>query len=90
MSADRPNNADAADCAHDRAPDTTTAGGWIRADQQSPDDGRTVLVACCHNSEPVWLGYHDDGRWLSIDGMDIDDVTHWQDLPDPPIPEGTP
>lgn len=51
---------------------------------QLQDDGRTVLIVCPQNSEPVWIGYHDEGRWLAVDGLEVEVVTHWQDLPDPP------
>ena len=68
MSGDRPNNADALDCGEERPRTDCAAGDWIAAIDELPDDERTVLVACVKNSEPVWLGYHDDGRWLSIDG----------------------
>lgn len=98
MIPDRPNNADAADCGSDLPPGKVPTPrpwpdapkalrSWIDAASELPDDGRTVLIACAANSEPVWLGYHDAGHWLSIDGFGIDDVTHWQDLPDPPQEE---
>ncbi len=58
---------------------------WMRSQDRLPDDGITVLVSVPEcESEPVWLGYHDDG-WRWIDGQAVrGTVTHWRHLPDPP------
>lgn len=56
---------------------------WIPVDERLPDDDITVLVAISNSDEPVWLGWHDDAGWCSVDAMPIR-VTHWQPIPKPP------
>ena len=58
---------------------------WIDCHERLPDDDITVLVVlppkmCC---DPVWLGYHEDGKWLEI-GTDkvLETVTHWAHMPE--------
>jgi hypothetical protein len=72
----------------------TDGGGdmpsWIACTDRLPDEELTVLVYAPAQSEPVWLGYLDDGMWRSVDprgGSSILDVTHWMDLPEPPEPD---
>lgn len=50
---------------------------------EPPDDDITVLLHHPSHSEPVWLGYRNDGRWMNVDGWEIEssDVTHWAHLP---------
>jgi len=54
---------------------------WHTADEQLPDDGITVLVHAPDDSEPVWPGYHEGGRWLSAEGFEIANVIEWAEMP---------
>lgn len=56
---------------------------WIACADELPDEELTVLVYAPAQPDPVWLGYLDQGMWLSVEGADLD-VTHWMDLPEPP------
>lgn len=57
---------------------TTEAVTWHDA-STPPDDDTTVLLHHPRLNEPVWLGYHDGGKWWTLDHMRIQshDVTHW-------------
>lgn len=57
---------------------------WISVDDCLPDSDITVLVCMTDQSEPVWLGYHDGEKWLSLEGSEIT-VTHWSDIPGPMV-----
>lgn len=54
---------------------------WIPVAAELPDADETVLVSCANGSDPVWLGYYEDGTWRDVDGSDIEHVTHWLPLP---------
>ena len=49
-----------------------------------PSDERLVLY--CWQGE-VWLGFYDADGWNDLDGMLLAEgtVTHWMELPEPPI-----
>ena len=53
-----------------------------------PDVGLCVLIHCPGESEPVWLGYHDDaaGEWITAEGNPVY-VQSWAPLPEPPAEE---
>lgn len=55
------------------------------AGSMPPDDGVLVLVHCPEESEPVWIGNHDDesGEWFTAEGKRVD-VVSWAPMPDPP------
>jgi hypothetical protein len=59
---------------------------WIACEDDRPDEDMIVIVYAPAQNDPVWLGYHDGDRWLSVDGTELD-VSHWQDLPEPPDAE---
>lgn len=56
---------------------------WRDAKTDPPDDETTVLIQMPGASEPVWMGYREDGRWYVIDGWEPSDypVTRWAELP---------
>ena len=54
-----------------------------RAYDDLPDSDTTVLVAAAGGIEPVWLGYFNGEKWVTIEGYEIT-VTHWADLPQGP------
>jgi hypothetical protein len=59
---------------------------WTSVDDRLPDDDVTVLVCAPGASEPVWLGYYDEGEWFSIDhesyALDLEAlVTAWAKMP---------
>lgn len=53
---------------------------WIPADLTLPDDDITVMVAITDCGEPVWLGWHDESGWYSVEALPIK-VTHWMPIP---------
>lgn len=56
---------------------------WISVKDRLPDDEITVLIATVNSDEPVWMGWHDDSGWYSVDAGPIK-VSHWMPLPIPP------
>ncbi len=58
---------------------------WIPVQECLPDSDLTVITfsptGC---DDPVWLGYWDGEYWFSAEGFRIV-VTHWMDLPEPPV-----
>lgn len=60
------------------------SAAWIPVTEKLPDDDITVMIAG-KMDEPVWLGFHDDTGWYSVDAMPLRNmVTHWRNLPEPP------
>jgi hypothetical protein len=58
---------------------------WKSVEEELPDDETSVLVFAPNDSEPVWIGFHEDGKWRSPCGMPLTHrVTHWAHLPEPP------
>ena len=53
---------------------------WVSAAQELPDDGDIVLVTV---DNETWIGALDDGVWRDLDGLPMDNVTHWCELPQP-------
>lgn len=66
-------------------PSTTRVIIWKAVEDEMPDSDATVLIAC-ETDEPVWLGYHDGETWRTADGAAMN-VTHWAELPEPPVME---
>ena len=56
------------------------AMNWSLTSETLPEDGEIVLVTA---SGETWIGALDDGVWRDLDGMPMDDVTHWCELPEP-------
>lgn len=59
---------------------------WISKNDELPDEGVTVLLHTTGEGEPVWPGYFDEATahgyiWRSVDGMEIEGVTHWAEMP---------
>ena len=67
-------------------PDQSSVTNWIPVEESMPDDDETVLVYVPeHDSDDVWLGYHEDDKWLDPLGFEYQKaVTHWMALPEPP------
>lgn len=65
---------------------------WIPVSKELPDDLTSVLVA--FRNKEVWLGYHEDDRWiymgddsgfaLHLEPDPDNPITHWMDLPEAP------
>jgi len=55
---------------------------WIDVNKQMPDDETTVLVY--GPMLEVWLGHHEYDYWLSIDGVKMNQITHWAHVPQGP------
>ena len=65
---------------------------WFEVGTILPDDDTTVLIYLPEDDE-VWLGYcetQDDGstEWFHSNRYEIDEVTHWAHMPEPPNMEG--
>lgn len=61
------------------------SSSWIPVAERLPDDEITVLIALKHDDEPVWLGFHDESGWYSVDATPLRDrVTHWKPMPEGP------
>lgn len=56
---------------------------WNHVDQDLPDDDMIVLIVAPELSDPVWLGYLEDGVWRTVEGGHCH-PTHWMDLPEEP------
>jgi len=62
---------------------------WIATQDDLPDAGVTVLLFCPDAGEPVWPGYFEESTahgylWRSADGMELESVTHWAEMPEGP------
>lgn len=59
---------------------------WIKCSERMPNDFEDVLVSDGGNVEVMWRDC--DGFWdcwaPRNSNIDIDDVTHWMPLPEPP------
>jgi hypothetical protein len=66
---------------------------WIRTLDELPDEGVTVLMHGDFDGDPVWPGYLDEvddvvvrtETWRTVDGAEIDGVTHWAEMPCGPV-----
>ena len=48
-------------------------------------DGYARVIAYCDNTEMVWLGFYDDGEWITPDfENNIIGVTHWMEIDEYP------
>jgi hypothetical protein len=56
---------------------------WHRPGVLMPDNSHTVLVYAAHADGPVWLGYHDGECWRAVDGMRLERVELWGEIPHP-------
>lgn len=56
---------------------------WISCKDTLPQVGKYVLAT---KGDDWWIAFRtEDGRWDDGDYLDnIEDITHWQDLPVPP------
>lgn len=64
---------------------TLICGNWTLVEDGLPDSDITVLIWMPNDaSEPVWLGYWDGDRWMSIEGFQVSGVYAWIDIPKPP------
>jgi len=54
---------------------------WHEVTERLPDDNTTVLICVPCSDEPVWLGYHEDGRWLYAEGFEAEGVVRWANMP---------
>lgn len=56
---------------------------WTPVTEQLPDDDVTVLTEHPIFDEPVWLGYHHDGVWYTVDGNPLPHgmVKAWAEMP---------
>ncbi|OOF45157.1 hypothetical protein BKK51_07285 [Rodentibacter trehalosifermentans] len=63
---------------------TKENNGWISVDDRLPDDGKEGLIL----NSFVHLGSFHDGIWYKPFGgfnfAEIQNVTHWQPIPEPP------
>lgn len=61
--------------------------GWISVKESLPDSYRDVIV--CLETREVYCGWYDpDSRiWHNMNGLEIESVTHWRELPKPPEKE---
>lgn len=58
---------------------------WRCVTSELPDVDIVILVCVPCESDPVWIGYHDDaGKWRTPEGAVIPGVTHWMPLPKEP------
>lgn len=55
---------------------------WWGVGERMPDADITVMICAKTMDPPVWLGYFDGEKWLTVDGNEAD-VTHWADVPAP-------
>jgi len=59
---------------------------WIAVDRALPDDDTTVLVFNADCDDPVWPGYHSDGKWFYAEILPAPNISHWAHLPEGPTP----
>ena len=61
---------------------TAPTDTWRGVATAPPDDETTVLISVAYASEPVWVGYCEDGRWYTSEGEPCE-PSHWMYLPTP-------
>ena len=64
---------------------TKLVGGWISVETCLPDSDLTVLIFAPGEVDDVWMGFHDGECWRAVDASMVEGVTHWMNLPLPPI-----
>jgi hypothetical protein len=57
---------------------------WTSVKESLPDDALTVLIVTPDCDEPVTVGYIDGETWSNGYGESVS-VTHWMELPEPPL-----
>lgn len=58
---------------------------WKDVLEEMPDDETSVLVFAPTDDEPIWIGFHEDGKWRCPSGCPLVNlVTHWAHFPNPP------
>jgi hypothetical protein len=57
---------------------------WICCDDAMPDADEAVMIYHPAADEPVWLGFFDGDDWRDVGG-NLADVSHWRELPEPPV-----
>lgn len=63
--------------------------GWISVEEQLPDKGKFVWVwAKFYGQEKAYLSPHREKAWRSSQNDTALVVTHWRELPAPPVPKG--
>jgi len=60
---------------------------WFSVEMAMPDSDLTVMIHAPATENPIWIGYHDGECWREISGdaFGEGEVTHWMDLPNPPL-----
>jgi hypothetical protein len=63
---------------------------WIPTTDELPDEGVIVLLFTEGDGEPVWPGYFDELSahgyiWRDANGGQVENVTHWADMPAGPV-----
>ena len=58
--------------------------GWISVNDGLPDSYRDVIV--CLETREVYCGWYatDSRIWHNMNGSEIESVTYWREMPDPP------
>lgn len=59
---------------------------WPKWRTDLPDSDTTVLIRREGGDDPVWIGFHADGKWWNIDGTRIEPevtITGWMHFPNP-------
>ena len=71
----------------DTLSDTRPVKSWYSVKISMPDSDQTVMIHAPATDNPVWMGYHDGECWREISGdaFGEGEVTHWMDLPNPPL-----
>lgn len=54
---------------------------WYDLPERLPDDDRTVVYEAPDSDEPIWLGYLDGDQWRSAEGVEIEGVVRWAEMP---------
>ena len=64
-------------------------GEWISVKERLPVNYQTVIMVNCRDGDVV-PGYCHDGDWYVeiYGGVEVDGITHWQPLPEPPMSSG--
>ena len=59
---------------------------WISVDDRLPEDYRELVLACRVgiNGPQMFTAFYGDADWAIMLAGHVDDVTHWQPLPEPP------
>ena len=64
---------------------------WIPVGERLPLSCAWVDLIVCDKDGDVCVASYSDGEWWSNDGelgYEVEEVTHWQPLPEPPGKEG--